>query len=276
MKFVNHNHIDKERWDQLINDSPINNVMCYSWYLDATTKKWGAFIDEEYSCGLPLPYKNRGLYKKIFQHPYSRNVDFFGNNENFHALVPQLKRMGMYSFRLSKDFPSLTSKKRVYQAVDLTEEIHYKTNTKRILKKFKAEYNFECSFDNQAVEELYFNNSFHKIKQQKMNKSFFASLTKAAIDQQKGEVIQAFNSADECVAAAFFFVDKTRAYYLIGDCLPEYKKKGAMFCLLDFAVQHYRKNRYKTFDFGGSNVESVATFYRKMGGQDVTYFEYFN
>ena len=125
------------------------------------------------------------------------------------------------------------------------------------------------------ITQLYFENSFNKIKQQQKNKAFFRKLLKNAIKFQKGEVFELYTNENQLIAAAFFLKDKETVCYLIGDCNEENKKNGAMFSLMDFAIQHY-KNQFKYFDFGGSNVESVATFYKKMGGKDVNYFEYYS
>ena len=51
------------------------------------------------------------------------------------------------------------------------------------------------------------------------------------------------------------------------------KKNGAMYGLMNFAFETY-KDRYSKFDFGGSDVESVATFYKKFGAIDNSYYNY--
>lgn len=273
MIFLKHTEIDFERWDKLVSTSPKENVMCYSWYLSATAKKWGAILSDDYSFGWPFPYKNRGFYKKLFQHPYSRNLDYFGDENQLDEALRVLKKIGRFHFRMPHLLPQFNSQKRCYQAINLLENPSYKTNAKRILKKQEAAYHFAITASSTNVKKLYFEHSFNKIRQQSKNQKFFSALTSSALEHHKGEAIEVYNKEDECVAAAFFLKDKSRVYYLIGDSLPHEKKNGVMFCLMDFAIRHYM-GEYKTFDFGGSNIESVATFYRKMGGKDVTYFEF--
>lgn len=273
MKFIDSNKLDKNKWDELVAQSPINNITCYSWYLDATTEKWGAYIDKDYSCGIAFPYKKRIFYRKFFQHPYSRNLTFFGKQQNFDVLFQFLHRKGVFRFRLHEKL-NQKSIRRVYQVIDLQQPIRYKTNAKRILRKNADLFHFKRTQSPQNLFNLYFSNAFNKIKQQKKNQFFFKQLVANAIEMDKGEVFEAYNEENQCVAAAFFLKDKTRCYYLIGDCNPEWKKKGAVYHLMDFAIQHY-KSGLLTFDFGGSNVPSVAAFYHKMGGVDVEYFEYY-
>jgi hypothetical protein len=60
---------------------------------------------------------------------------------------------------------------------------------------------------------------------------------------------------------------------LKGACFEEEKKQGAMYGLMDFAMQKFALN-YNTFDFGGSAIEGVANFYKKFGAQDCTYYDF--
>lgn len=271
MKFKDSKHIDKQKWDEIIASSPKNNVFCYSWYLDATCEKWGA-ITEENHFYWPLPYKNRLFFRQYFQHPYSRNLEFFGEESYLDKAFSLLKKKSLFRFHFNHQLQGKSTLKK-YQVLKLQDEINYSTNTKRILKKNKDNYRFEISKNDDSVLNLYLQHSFHKIKQQTSNKQFIKKLMKQAILHQKGEVVEAFNDKDQLVAAAFFLKDKETIYYLIGDSETQSKKAGVMFCLMNFAIQHYQKS-YQLFDFGGSNDEGVATFYRKMGGEDNAYFEY--
>lgn len=274
MKFLDSSKLNKKHWDELIKNSPKNNVFSYSWYLDATTKKWGAIVNSDYSFGFPFPYKNRILYKQIFQHPYSRNLEFFGDEKFLPNALEILKRLGIFSFHLNHKLDLKSDKKR-YQLLDLSQEISYKNNAKRILKKYSNDYHFKITNNIEPVLDFYFDNSFNKIKQQNKNKVFLKQLLQNAIKHNKGNTIEAYNSDNVLVAAAFFLTDKKTVCYLIGDSDLENKKRGVMYCLMDYAIQFY-KNDYQTFDFGGSNVKSVATFYQKMGGKDIEYFAYRN
>ncbi|MFA5573818.1 MAG: hypothetical protein WC994_02055 [Brumimicrobium sp.] len=274
MKFVDSSQINKNLWDEIVAFSEKNNVTSYSWYLDATTKKWGAILTEDYSFILPLPYKNRFLYKRIFQHPFSRNLEFFGDTSMLDEAIELLKSKSKFSFHFNHKV-ALLGKKKIYQKLDLNKKIEYKTNTQRILRKYKADFSLQISNNYQSVLSFYFNNSFNKIKQQKKNKILIKQAMEAALNHDKGQVIEVFDKNKKLVAAGFFLFDKKTVYYLIGDAPLKEKKRGVMFVLMDFAIQTF-KNDYDYFDFGGSNVESVATFYRKLGGKDVEYFEYSN
>jgi len=75
------------------------------------------------------------------------------------------------------------------------------------------------------------------------------------------------------VGAGFFLLDKKRITYLKGAATEEAKKDGAMFGLMNFAFEKYEGD-FDIFDFGGSDVENVANFYKKFGAEDRTYYNY--
>lgn len=272
MKFLDSTKIDKKRWDELVGSSSKNNVFCYSWYLDATTEKWGAILENDYKFGMPLPYKNRIIYKKAFQHPYSRNIDFFGDKKLLKNAEDSIQQFRSFSFHFNHQLKFNSTIKK-YQELNLKEEIVYKKNALRILEKNKNHFHYKFSKNIEPVLNLYFANSFNKIKQQSKNKKFLSQLIQNAIENQKGETLEVYNTSNELVASAFFILDKETVYYLIGDASIENKKNGVIFSLMDHAIKHYM-NDFSIFDFGGSNIESVATFYKKMGGKDVEYYQY--
>lgn len=94
----------------------------------------------------------------------------------------------------------------------------------------------------------------------------------AALSESKGELL-VVKKQDKIVGAGFFLFDKKRVTYLKGAAIEEDKKNGAMYVLMDQAMQRYAF-KFKTFDFGGSEITSVATFYHKFGAADRLYYDY--
>lgn len=274
MKFLDSSNIDKQKWDELVASSPKNNIFCYSWYLDACTKKWGAIVTKDYTFGFPFAYKNRYLYKKIIQHPFSRNLEYFGLEDKLSEAINMIQQFTKFSFNFNHHL-KLKCECKVYQYLNLKEPIVYKKNTIRILNKNEGRYTAKITTNSSTILTLYFANSFYKIKQAQKNKKFISQLISQALTHNKGETIELYDQEGKVVAAAFFLKDKETVCYLIGDCNPEDKKNGVMFSLMDVAIKQYQKE-FDVFDFGGSNVESVATFYKKMGGIDQEYYEYSN
>ena len=66
-------------------------------------------------------------------------------------------------------------------------------------------------------------------------------------------------------------LQRPTTYYLLGDSNEDHKKKGVIYGLMDFGIQKAQSKGMLNFDFGGSNIESVADFYKKFGAVDIYY-----
>ena len=61
--------------------------------------------------------------------------------------------------------------------------------------------------------------------------------------------------------------------YLKGASFSDFKKNGAMYALMDFAIAYAQQNNL-IFDFGGSSAEGVRRFNLNLGGIDIQYGVY--
>ena len=86
---------------------------------------------------------------------------------------------------------------------------------------------------------------------------------KSAIMLGHGDLISVYENK-EFVGAGFFLLDKERVTYLKSASSEKAKKEGAMYGLINQAITKFKAD-YETLDFGGSDVESVANFYKKFG-----------
>lgn len=72
-------------------------------------------------------------------------------------------------------------------------------------------------------------------------------------------------------AVACFFVYKNSLTYIHGSVNELGKKSGAMYFLFHELLTRAEKEGLEFVDFGGSNQEPVANFYRSFGGKDQAY-----
>jgi hypothetical protein len=264
-------------WDSLIAESSIENIFMYSWYLDAVSNHWGAVMSDDLQCIYPVTFTNKLGVKQFHQAMFTRQFDVLGQGFSIKEVLSLLEvQFKLVQFRSRLDISTIENKeKRVFQSINLKGDYQskYSTNAKRLIKKSIKNYSFEKV---NCIEELIVlvnKNVAHKIKEfTSENVIKLKKLMVAASNNKKGETIAVFEG-DNIVGAGFFLKDKSRVTYLKGASTDLAKKNGAMYGLMNFAFDAY-KDKYKVFDFGGSNVESVATFYRKFGALDNTYYNY--
>ena len=161
----------------------------------------------------------------------------------------------------------------MHQYLDLKSEFRYSTNAKRLIKKANEKFHYKRSHKAEELIELFRETAFKKIDSitnEDLNR--LENLMYVALEKEKGELYLIYSHHD-VVGGGFFLKDKKRITYLKGASTEEAKKSGAMFGLIDHAIKHYR-DHYNTFDFGGSDVENVANFYKKFGATDRVYYNY--
>jgi len=247
----------------------------YSWYLDVVSEGWGGVISDNYSTVFPISSNTKLGLKQFNQALFTREFDIIGDKFSFEDIMPLLKKQfKRIHFRSSTQL-NIDYVQRVHQFIELNESfsVNYSTNAKRLIKKSNKNYSYQVVNCIDDLIELVEVNVAHKIKEfTPENISKLKALMNSAFANGKGEAIAVYDK-EEIVAAGFFLKDKKRITYLKGASTDEAKKNGAMFGLMNFAFSNYAEN-YSTFDFGGSNIESVANFYKKFGAKDKIYYEY--
>jgi len=275
MKLVERTDIDLTKWDHQVSDSIVENIFQYSWYLDAVCTNWAALITDDYKTILPVPFTKKLGVKQMIQAPFTREYDILGNefswNEALQFLATHFK--GIH-FRNSEKDIIPGGKKRQHQWLDLTADFQegYSTNAKRILKKTDS-FRMTETKNPSVLIDLFKQHVAHKIDT--ISAADVVSLEKLMCESLKhktGELWSVY-AGDELVAGGFFLLDKKRVTYLKGASTEASKKAGAMYFLMDQAMLRY-KATYNTFDFGGSEIDTVAGFYHKFGAQDRAYYDY--
>lgn len=118
-----------------------------------------------------------------------------------------------------------------------------------------------------------------------MNKTFAAQGRKYPVDAEvirkiveecdrrgNGKMFTARDEEGNIHACSYFVYDKHVFYYLIAGSDSEFRSSGAQTMILWEAIQ-YASSVSKVFDFEGSMVEGIETFFRRFGGKPVVYYE---
>ena len=269
MKIVERKDIDDKKWNRTVEKSSVQNPLLYSWAMDATSYNWCAVIDGNYDFIFPIPYELKLGVKRARQQPFSRQVDFIGD-ETYFPQALELAKQEFHTFDVRVTENQCGEADQEFQRLDLSKPAEYKTNAKRKVKKADEVYTYEVSSDPHALLAMYAENSFLKFKQPLSNIDRLDQLMLAYLSNQKGYILNAVVDG-EVYGAIFIIEDKSTTYYLIGDAPESAKKKGVIYGLMNQAITRAQEKRMRYFDFGGSNVGSVAAFYKKFGAEDCVY-----
>jgi lipid II:glycine glycyltransferase (peptidoglycan interpeptide bridge formation enzyme) len=77
---------------------------------------------------------------------------------------------------------------------------------------------------------------------------------------------------EKMVSAVYCVFDSTTAYYILGGYDSDQKQRGAAGYALQAAILHAKELGLKVFDFEGSMIPSIESFFRSFGGELVPKF----
>lgn len=307
VKIYSRAQLDVEQWDELVQHSDTGTVQALSWYIDTLTdgkwlacvyadektgqwqgvmplfetrkmgnifsrqpilsKYWGTIIREPEETGV---YQQLHFYKKVSTDLLKAGVSRTAVFDYFTGLMPSYP--GSYLFEGLKASLRLTYVLNLNEGLDALRMGYSKTVRKRIRKLS------ERGFRNEFVDSM---NDLEKVLM--ANKSDgtmpipvnaippLKRLIGQAQEHQKGFLISTFSPSGALAAAGFFVFDERTTHFISGYVHPDYRKENAMTLLVDGAIQE-AVNHSSKFDFFGSSIESIESFFRSFGPSPVAYY----
>lgn len=272
--------IDKSKWDNCINNSANGLIYAYSFYLDAMSENWDALVLNDYQIVMPITWKKKyGIYY-LFQPPFTASLGVFGNNiskeivKTFLENIPQkfrywdfyLNRENLFSI---PEFPMYERSNFILRLLSDYDSIKgkYASSTSRNIKR-------SIKFGNEIKKDIPIADVIHLSKEQARNFSTIEEKTYSNFSglfhflNEKSQAITygVYSPQDKLVASCAYFFSHDRAYYIFVGNHPDGKTSGASHMMIDAFIQdHAGKNLI--IDFEGSNIPSLAFFYKSFGAE---------
>jgi hypothetical protein len=284
IRHVTNSEIDRIKWDRFIHESFNGNIYALSGYLDITIPTWEALIKNDYEAVMPLP-AGRKFGISYLGTPYlTQQLGVFytkdyadPTNEFLIALPEKFKWIDckLNHFNNPEYFPGKVSQ---YSNFEIDLSFNYSTlkktfsdNTKRNIKKAQN-HNLNIVPDEQpdVIIDLFKadkGKSIPSIKEKNYNTlkaafSFMKTSSKAHV------TCATYNK--EIVAGMILFEYKNKRIFIFSGNSNLGKETGAMFFLInDYLEKHAGQNII--FDFEGSNLPTLARFYKGFGAKDFPY-----
>lgn len=276
MKIIQREHIDIQKWNALVSSSPNNSVFSLSTYLDAVAENWCVLTDDQYSKGIALPYTVRLGIKVVYTPIFVRYLEWFGeeieNLETIKAIIQNEFQHGQLSSTVC--FENKKSDEFIFQISDNQDEQVINSQAKRMLSKFeKAGFTIHLEADEEEILKIIKAELPQKVSS--LNDKSLTSLDALVKSLKKNQLLKVIAVKKEnTVLGGLFLVEFNQSLlYLKGAFTAESKKEGAMYGVMQFAIELAKKHN-KRFDFGGSRVDGVRRFNVNLGGKDVTYHSF--
>lgn len=288
IKYLEHNKIDKRRWDDCINKSFNGNVYALSWYLDIVHPNWNALIENDYERVMPLTSSRKLGISYMFQPFFVQQLGVFSTSQlsqndvnKFINAIPKQYRLTRYRLNSYNkvDFNSDIIEQHRNVELDLIYDYqrlynNYNNNTKRNLAKAEsAKVVVNHDVNPETIINLFRANRGKDIKHWS-DKEYdrLLELTHTAISHECCFTLGVSDLDGNVIAGAIFMFSHDRIIFLFSGSDEKHKDKHALSMILDNVIREFSETQY-TLDFEGSDNEGLARFYKGFGGKEVFYPE---
>jgi hypothetical protein len=286
IQHLNHQQIDKHRWDQLIRQAPGGTLYGQSWYLDAVCPEWHALVTSDYSRAMPLTSRKKYGFSYLYQPLLSQQLGVFSQGrlkpqdvDEFLGAIPSEFKLTEITlndqnppgeaFHVNKHTTYRLNLNHPYDQI----QNKYSENTRRNLKKANLEgLRFRTNINLHELLELLKKDKSEgaKVLSLSKNRPALLRLVPAMLNKNAGMICGVKNRHGSLLAAALMGQDRTFHYYLAPAMNEEGRESRAMFYLIDRYI-HLHAGLPVSLDFEGSDIESVARFYKGYGAIPVSY-----
>jgi hypothetical protein len=77
IRYIRQKDLNYLLWDRCISNSLNGLIYAYSWYLDIVAEHWDALVEDDYRSVMPLVYKYKSGYKKVYTPFLSKQLGIF-------------------------------------------------------------------------------------------------------------------------------------------------------------------------------------------------------
>jgi hypothetical protein len=287
-------------------NSATTSVFGQPWFLDAVcgAENWDVCVDIEQNGRINgvLPYflTTKKGFKIIQQSVLTGYVGLWIRHEahwNAHQkasqeravlknLIAQLPKTAFFSQAYAPNFQNWlpfhwagfdTSVRmtHVLEGLQNTDAIfkNFKDNVRKKIKKTASTIRVETTDDAALVYTVY--DQIMAMKGRKMSYSlaFLTHLHAKIQENRAGKLYKAVDTEGSLHAAVYIIWDATTAYYWLGGSTIEYRNSGALTLLLWEIMQDVAKRGIQHFDFTGSDMENLESFFAAFNAEKRTYFK---
>jgi hypothetical protein len=282
IRLIDSHNIDENKWVRMLSKTtPLHSQYCEYWYINSVCKKWKAYVKGDYESGFPFAINTKTGFEVIYQPFFTRQFPFLGSHDG--QFISEVFSMIKKDFRwirinLPFSFNELTLDTTLlnFQSLNLSFDYsaiynNYSSNAKRILKKTEG---LKLVKSNHVDDFIFL---FEKEVGSKIGlvDENYRSLNSLITNGISNDKIQLFSINKNEIVLGFvcLYFHKNIINYLKGTLTTEGKKVGGMYFAFDQIIQQYAAKDC-IFDFGGSNVKGIASFYEKFGAKNLTYYSH--
>ena len=277
IRYLKRGEIDIDRWDKCIDNA--DNGLIYAYIM---CDNWDALVWNDYEAVMPLPWRKKWGIKYVYQVPFIQRLGIFGSCsaeiiKSFYQKAAE--KFKLLHYKVSEWVPTANVTKKQNFIIPLNqpyEKIHSSYNKECLVNIQKARTR-NCRFTNEveAAEVILCYQNAYGHKNNRLQHGEYTKLNSLLLEAKRRNVVDFLgvqNDQQDHIYAAAIFRDQRRLYYILGAPTEEGREKRATYFFIDYLLKE-EANTARLFDFEGSDIPNVATFYQKFGPQTEYYYE---
>jgi hypothetical protein len=279
ISYLKHADIDEGKWDKCIADSPNGLIYAHSYYLDIMSKNWDALILNDYEAVMPLTWNKKFGISYLRQPPFTQQLGIFGNIVFDEEITDLFISKALQTFPFAEINLNYANEYKNNAAKKCNLILHLNRSFHEIENDFRKDFvnqikknklNYESSDDIEKVIQLFKENYGHRLRIAQNAYHHWFSLCKHL--HSTGEILvrKVLSAKGELISIALLLKDQRRIYYVMSATLPAGRKQHANYFLLYHLIKEFA-GQDLIFDFEGSEISSIKSFFLKFGPVEQPY-----
>ncbi|MCX6248587.1 MAG: GNAT family N-acetyltransferase [Bacteroidetes bacterium] len=288
ISYKKHNEIDKQKWDDCIQNAVNRRPYAFSWFLDIVSPGWEALEMNDYETVFPLPQNRKFGIRYLFQPYFAQQLGIFSREhltemlvEKFLLAIPsRFSYIHIHLNSMNKADPGkYTVIPRVNHELDLISGYDaifsgYHQNTRRNIRK-ALDQNLSISRKvkpDELISLFKANYGRNEASLHYVHYEMLRSLMLYGLKNTFSLTLGAYLPDETLCAGVFLLRDRDRIIYHFAASDKNARENGAMFLLIDMLIKEHA-GQPLILDFEGSVDPNVARFYKGFGAKETGFNE---
>jgi hypothetical protein len=283
LRYLKQHAVDRARWDHCVQAAPNGLIYAHSFYLDALCDHWGALVLNDYEAVMPLPWRRKWGVYYLYQPFLAPVLGVFGRHLDpqtvslFLEGIPAQFRLRDFSLNAQNPLDEPAAIPRSNYLLPLDRPYNemaagYHDNIRRAIRKAGQH---GCTIRTGIpLEEIIRICRATYPRFMDTRNTPFPALPSVFGQAPAAVTYGVYTREAELVASCAFIGDGRRWYYWLVGNETAARNYGASALLVDAFLRDHSEEK-SLLDFEGSDVASVAAFYKKFGAREERYWTLF-
>ena len=280
ISYVLHIDIDKIKWDTCLDNADNSLIYARSFYLDIMSPGWDALILDDYEAVMPLTENKKWGIAYLRQPHFTQQLGIFGNrvfDENLTGIFLKTAAEIFDFIEINLNYANEAGRsfaKKCNLVLPLNKPF---SETKKLFRKdlvtkaINAKLSYASSEDIEMAISTFIKNYSHKLNHIKHRS--YQDLRRLCVQLKlNGQLLIRKVSAPDgkLLTVSIFCNDKKRIYYLLSASDSEARAVDSNAFLLHEIIKEFSEQDL-LFDFEGSEIPSIQSFFKKFGPAEQPY-----